>query len=269
MIVRTDAVVIRSMKYGETSRIATLLTRKHGLIGVMARGARRTKSRFGSTLQPMAVVQAVYYYKPERGLQTLKETSHLMRFPTMGHNLERLTLGLRAIEMIRALLQENEPQPRILDLLVTTLAHLDASPHRPTNALLWFELRLATLLGFAPDIQRDAVEAVGKDGGRLRLSTGTVIARGSNDAVSQGTDYPASRAALRAFAILARTDLDTALRMKAPESIKQETENLIDLYIKYQTDNSIPGRVHHVAGQLEAGLNQCRTFGPSSDLSSQ
>ncbi|MEL6615154.1 MAG: DNA repair protein RecO, partial [Bacteroidota bacterium] len=70
MIVRTDAVVLRTLDFRETSRIVTLLTRQHGITGVVANGARRTKSVFGSTLQPTAYLQVVYYYKPGRGLQT-------------------------------------------------------------------------------------------------------------------------------------------------------------------------------------------------------
>lgn len=69
MIIRTDAVVLRGMDYGETSRILTLFTRRHGIIGAIAKGVRRPGSRFGSTLQPLSVIQAVYYYKAERDLQ--------------------------------------------------------------------------------------------------------------------------------------------------------------------------------------------------------
>ncbi len=88
MIVRTDAVVLRAFDYGETSRIATVLTRHHGVIGVLAKGARRPTSRFGATLQPGAYVELVYYFRESRGLQTLKESAHVTRFPGLTADLD-------------------------------------------------------------------------------------------------------------------------------------------------------------------------------------
>ena len=150
MIVRTDAVVLRSFDYGETSQIVTLLTRQNGVIGVMAKGARRPSSRFGSTLQPTSYIQAVYYYRAGRGLQTLTETTHLARFSRLRSDLERITLGLRAIEVARLALDEGEAHPLALEALARTLTFLDASNDNAGNALLWFQLRMAGLLGFSP-----------------------------------------------------------------------------------------------------------------------
>ena len=67
-IVHSDAIVLRSIDYGETSRIVTLFTRERGKIGVMAKGARANRSRFGSTLEPLSHINVVLYYKPGRDL---------------------------------------------------------------------------------------------------------------------------------------------------------------------------------------------------------
>ena len=127
MIVRTDAVVLRTLDYSETSRIATLLTRSHGVVGALARGARRPTSTFGSTLQPMSAVQVVFYHRPGRGLQTLKEASHIVRWKTLTQDFHRVPLGLRAVEVARGVLGEGEAHPLALDLLIRTLAVLDAA----------------------------------------------------------------------------------------------------------------------------------------------
>ena len=248
MIVRTDAVVLRSFDYGETSRIVTLLTRQHGAIGAMAKGARRTKSTFGSTLQPGSYVQAVYYYKPGRGLQTLKETSHLRRFPRLTTDLERVTLALRVLEITRALVEEGEPHPLALEAVVRALTYLDVAEDRLANALPWFQLKIAALLGFAPDFHRAELDALPDDGGVLMLETGAV--RDEADGVRAVT---ASRAALRAFAVFARADLETAGRMSLPPGVRHEVEALVDAYLRVHTDDALPDRVRRVAGELGAG----------------
>lgn len=250
MIVRTDAVVLRTLDYGETSRIATLLTRSHGVVGALARGARRTSSRFGATLQPMACIQAVLYVKPGRSLQTLTETAHLVRFPHLdGRDLARLTAGLRAVEAARLALEEGDAHPLAFDRLVETLAYVDAAPdgHAP-NAVPWFQLRLAALLGVSPAIDRDDLLAVGERG-RLDLETGAV---GPDDDGAGGT--AASRAALRAFAVFARTDLATAGRLRLDAPTRREVEALVDAYVRLHAGTTRPERVRAVADQLDAGL---------------
>ena len=249
MIVRTDAVVLHAFDYGETSRIVRLLTRQHGVIGVLARGARRPTSAFGSTLQPTSYVQAVYYHRPQRGLQTLKETAHVVRFKRLTSEIDRLTLGLRVVEVARALIDEGQSHPLALDLVIAALEQIDEAPENVGNAVLWVQLRLAALLGFAPDVQRDDVLALGDDGGRLLLQRGAVAPADASDGVR------ASRAALRAFAVLARTDLDTAGRMRLDAETRREVENLVDAYVRVHTESRAPERVRQVADQMDARLN--------------
>ncbi len=248
MIVRTDAVVLHSFDYGETSRIVRLLTRQHGVIGVMARGARRPTSQFGSTLQPASYVQAVYYFRPGRGLQTLKEAAHVIRWRRLTRDVDRVTMALRVVEVARLVVEEGEAHPLALDLAVRTLEFLETADDRAAIAVPWFQLRLAALLGFAPDVQRDDVLAVGEDGGRLVLQTGTVASRAGGEGVR------ASRAALRAFAVLARTGLDTVGRMRLTPEVRREVEGLVDAYVRLQTDTTFPERVRTVADQLGARL---------------
>lgn len=258
MIVRTDAVVLHAFDYGETSRIVRLLTRPHGVVGVLARGARRPTSQFGSTLQPMSYVQAVYYHRPQRGLQTLKEAAHVVRFKRLMNDVPRLTIGLRVIETVRLRVEEGEAHPLVLDLLVRTLEHIDDAEGPIPNAAPWFQLHLAALLGFAPDVQREDVLALGDEGGRLLLQSGTVLPAGAeiseSGLLASGDGLPASRAALRAFAVLARTDLATAARMRLAPDVRQEAEGLVEAYVRTHFETTFPERVRGVTDQLDAGL---------------
>ena len=258
MIVRTDAVVLRAFDYGETSRIVRLLTRQHGVIGVLARGARRPKSTFGSALQPTSYVQVVYYHRPQRGLQTLKEAAHAERYKRLLAEMDRVTGAMRAVEVARVLLDEGEAHPLALDLLVRTLRFIDATDDNVGNAAPWFQLRLAALLGFAPDVQREDVEALGETGGRLLVRSGTIVADGAEASagglLSSGEGVKASRAALRAFAVLARTGLDVAGRMRLTPDTLRELEGLVDAFVRTHTEATHPERVRVVADQMEARL---------------
>lgn len=246
MIIRTEAVVLRSMAYGETSQIVTLFTREKGKIAVLAKGARLIKSRFGSSLQPMSYSQVVFYYKPTRQLQTLSESSHVYAFHGIGRQLEKLALGQRVMELVAALLQDEEQNPMVFNLVVQVLDALNQAEERITNVLFYFQLRLAALLGFEPHIDRDAVQALDDNGGLLLLNEGAILA---SHAVAPSA-RPASRAALRAFAIFTRADLEAILRMTLPKAVESEVHDLIEGYFRYHVADAYPTRSDKVLGQM-------------------
>jgi len=257
-IIRTEAVVLRSLDYGETSQIVTLLTRDRGKIGVMAKGARRTKSQFGSTLQPMAYTQVVFYYKPTRDLQILSESSHVDSFHQLRGDLESITIGLRIVEIVDALVEEENPQPNAFALTVRALRRLNQTEERAANLWPFVQLRLARLLGIAPAIERTNVEAVEEEGLLSRANGGVYPAEATPEAPRR-----ASRAALRAYAIFARADLDTVMRMELVPEVRREVEELVRDFLRYHVEEAYPERGQEVIAQLERS-----PFRPASTSSS-
>ena len=249
MILQTEAFVLRSIDYGETSRIVTLFTRQRGKIAVMARGARRSGSRFGSSLQPMSYSSVVIYYKPSRGIQTLSESSHLHFFDGITRDLERVSCGLRIIELVYALMQEEEQNQRVFILVLEVLERLNRTVERTDNLLYYFQLRFASILGFAPDIERNAVEALSETG-FLSLETGAILPVRPPHAASV---RQASRRALRAFAICARAALETVMRMRLDPATERELSRLIDDFVHYHVEESFPTRAAKIVGQMRRG----------------
>ena len=257
-IIRTEAVVLRSLDYGETSQIVTLFTREKGKLGVMAKGARRPKSSFGATLQPMAYTQVVFYYKPTRTLQTLSESSHVESFHRLRRNLTSITVGLRIVELVDALMEEEDPQLEAFALLVRVLRRLNAGEARATNLWPYAQLRLAQILGVAPAVERERVEAVTGEEGLLSLVDGGVYPDSGRDQTPDNDreappEEPrrASRAALRAYAVCARVDLDTVMRLDMSPSVRREVEALVRDFLRYQFDDAYPDRSRSVIAQLE------------------
>jgi DNA repair protein RecO (recombination protein O) len=248
MITRTDAVVLRALDYGETSQIVTLYTRQHGRVSVMARGSRRPKSRFGSTLQPMSYVQAVYYHKAGRDLQTLKEASHVHLLRSLSADVAKLTAGYRMVELVRALTEQEDPSPTLFALLLHALLRLDEAGENAANVLPHFQLRMAAVLGFAPDVRKEDVVALPEGGGVLALDSGGILPAGA----AHKAGVRASRSALRAFAVFARADLDTALRMRLSADQHAEVLRAVDAYLRHHIEGRYPTRVSEVTRQLTA-----------------
>lgn len=247
-IIRTEAIVLRSLDYGETSQIVTLFTQEKGKLGVMAKGARRPKSSFGATLQPMAYTQVVFYYKPTRTLQTLSESSHVESFHRLRRDLTSITVGLRIVELVDALMETEDPFPEAFALLVRVLRRLNDTKSRGTNLWPYTQLQLAQILGVAPAVERERVEAVTTEHGLLSLEDGGVY---PSDAVPR-EPRRASRAALRAYAVCARADLDTVMRLEMTPSVRREVEALVRDFLRYQFDDAYPDRSRSVIAQIEA-----------------
>jgi DNA repair protein RecO (recombination protein O) len=253
MIIRTEAVVLRSIDYGETSQIVTLFTRDRGRLAVMAKGARRTKSSFGSSLQPMAYTQVVFYYRETRGLQTLSESAYLEPHLGLRRSLHKITLGLRLVEFVYALTEEEDAQPSLFNLLVEALRTLDAAPERAANVLPYFQLRLAGVLGFAPAFDKGDVEALPQQGGVLALGSGRLYPAGGSHDEAPEAGRRASRADLRAFAVFARAALADVMRMRISTTRRHAVQALADDYLRYHVQDAFPDRSAKVAAHLFGG----------------
>jgi DNA repair protein RecO (recombination protein O) len=157
MIVKTDAIVLRTMKYRETSRIATLFTKEMGKVSVLAKGARDGRSRLGGTLQVMNRVGVLFYWKESRDLQLLSQCDIARSYHALGSDLDRMAPAMAAVELTDAVSPPEEPNGQLFDLLDATLEAVDFATKQPGNALYYFELHLLGIIGFKPDLHHCTV----------------------------------------------------------------------------------------------------------------
>lgn len=162
--VRTPAVVLARVDYGEADRIVTLFTASHGKVAALARSARSSKRRFGAALEPFGVLEAAFAFG--RGsVATLREASCLRSFPGLLGRLPAMQAASSAIERARALLPDRAPDPRIFDTFVELFAGLETGVGLERDLEAAFELRVLALVGLSPRL--DACARCGKPrGGR-------------------------------------------------------------------------------------------------------
>ncbi len=147
---RTDAIVLHVFDYLETSRIFKLATREAGLQSVLARGARRPKSRYGTALDLFASGTAEIYTKPGRELHTLAGFDVSRSRGQLAGDLERFTAA-SAIAELATRFGTGESHAESYDSLVATLDAIATSPsHASIDAALGGAWRLVAHMGFAP-----------------------------------------------------------------------------------------------------------------------
>ena len=123
-IVKDRAVVLRTYEYGETSLIVSLLTRGMGKIRLLAKGANRKGSPFAGSLRTGSIGEVVFYYKQDRGLQTLKEIESRNIFENSVEDLEKLCIFQAGLEVVDRAVIERETDERAFDLLEGFMAAL-------------------------------------------------------------------------------------------------------------------------------------------------
>jgi DNA repair protein RecO (recombination protein O) len=143
---------LRSVDYRDSDRIVTLLTEDYGKISALARGARRSQRRFGGALQPYVLMNA--YFRPGRGeLAHLERVSVDQSFHGILRSLEAIGAAGAALAVIRERVPEHEPEPAVFDAAVRFLGALNRGAPAE-EALLSLQIRVLTLLGFAPTLDR-------------------------------------------------------------------------------------------------------------------
>ena len=171
-IVRTEAMVLKAFRFGETSMIYRLLTRERGVVPVLARGARRPKSRLGAAVSSFRRLDVTYYDKPGREIQTLSQAEVVADHREIVSSLERLDAAGRWFRFLRALLPDGAPVESLYDLAVSALDRLERAPaEQLARWEAYHRAAVITLLGLEP--QLDACMGCGRrlpDGEALHFS---------------------------------------------------------------------------------------------------
>jgi DNA repair protein RecO (recombination protein O) len=149
---KSEAVVLRSMRYGEADRILHLYTPDRGRLSAIAKGVRRSKSRFGGRLEPYFRLRLVLY-EGRSDLLTVTSAETLEGHPRLREHAGALDGAARACDAVGRLFGDGEPHRGVYHLLANQLALLDAQPALATRAgALAFRLKLLLAAGFAPQL---------------------------------------------------------------------------------------------------------------------
>jgi DNA repair protein RecO (recombination protein O) len=154
---KTEAVVLRSLRFGEADRVLHLYTLERGRVGAVAKGIRRTKSRFGARLEPLSHVELVLH-QGSGELQTVTGVDLVRAHRPAREDTYRLGVGFIALEAMLRLFPEQEANPRAFEALTRFLDLLDdvevrADERAATDPLvLSFQLKLLWLSGYLPHL---------------------------------------------------------------------------------------------------------------------
>jgi DNA repair protein RecO (recombination protein O) len=156
-VYRDHGIVLRTYKLGEADRIIVLITQGHGKVRAVAKGVRKTRSKFGSRLEPMSHVALQLY--EGRELDVVTQAESVDHFRTVREDLDRLARATAMLEAIDQIAQERENDPTLYQMLLGGLRSLAA--HDSPLVVGAFYWKLLAAQGFGPVL--DACVACGED----------------------------------------------------------------------------------------------------------
>ncbi len=242
MIVTSDAVVLKMMKYRETSKIVTLYTRRYGKIRVVAKGALQPKSKFGGSLEPITFITVIFYKRENRDLHTLSQTEIRNGYFRIHSSLEKLSIGLAIVDLVNAVFHDEEENESAFRLLTQTFRLLDRATDGGWNLLYAFEMKLVSLLGFQPGFKSCAIcgsqlplDEIGS-GVVFDLSRGGLLCPRCE--VRGARKVKISRAACRGLGFLLNSPLEAVTELSLTRALKREVSEVLSSYLRYHVSGA-------------------------------
>ena len=149
-----EAIVISVMDYAESDKIVTFFTLEHGKLRGLARGAKKSRKRFGGALEPFARLRLQLHLK--EGLSTLSGADIVTIFPHIRQELDKIGHAGYACELVERLVPDGEQNQRLYRLLAAYLDHLDRFQSN-TSDRRFFEVNMLKVLGYRPPLSHCAL----------------------------------------------------------------------------------------------------------------
>jgi DNA repair protein RecO (recombination protein O) len=230
---RDEAIVLRTQKLGEADRIVTLLTRRNGRVRAVAKGVRRTGSKFGSRVEPFMHIDLQLY--EGRSLDIVTQVETLAPFgERIATDYARYTAGTAILETSeRMTAEEREPSIRLYLLVVGALRSLADGEHTTTLVLDAFILRAMSIAGYEPALEACAV--CGTPGPHRWFG----VAMGG---LACGEHRPSGAATVSPGALVLMTALlngDWAVADSAEAGTQRETSGLCAAYLQWHMERGL------------------------------
>jgi DNA repair protein RecO (recombination protein O) len=253
-IITTDAIVLRTIKYGESSKIVTFYTLEFGKVKGVAKGARQAKSKFGASLEPMSYVALVFYKKDHRNIQLVSQCDLIRSFHRLSDDMEKLTVGMSLVELMDKVSHDEERNEPLFALLLDSLSLLNSAERNARNIKHRFMVDMASILGFHPAFDRCCV-----CGGRLGSTSAQVFHIGKGGPLCGAhVNHNGLKVRLSEEALLRLSDLASCrspmelLEMNFPASQHDETESILLGYLRYHIDGLQNLRVGRAMSKIPA-----------------
>lgn len=237
MLYRTEGVVLKSIEYGDADKIVTIYTKKYGKIQAIAKGVRKTKSKFGSSLE--ILTYAVFLFYKGKNIDIISQTEILESFFTASKEIVKFAFASNCAEVVNKISGEGEVNLSIFFLLKEVLHYLKEAKD-PKLLTLSFKWQMLAILGYKPSFGRCCIcNSKIEDQKEMffNIDEGGVICNKCLSKNKRGCTQ-VSLYFIKLGRKLLITPLSVISKATIPDVRIRELEKVTDLYLAYYSDQS-------------------------------
>lgn len=154
--IKSEAIILKNIKFGESSKIISMLSDTSGKFSAMVKGARASNSRFTGIFENMNLVSIYFNKRENKDLQYISKADCICNFASIKSDLQKITSAYKLLELTNKTIYEYDNNKDIFTLLKDALYFLNDSDINPDLLYLYFQLQLAIVLGINPiDYERN------------------------------------------------------------------------------------------------------------------
>jgi DNA repair protein RecO (recombination protein O) len=250
MFYRTEGVVLRTIPFGDADLIVSFLTPDLGLLKTFAKSPLKTKSRFGSSLEPLTHSRIAFWGKEDTTLPRLTQSDIIHSFQSIRDTLNCFFKISEIIELTLQFIPERETNTKVYALFLHTLHSIKNNPPSPPFnsplskggyrgvkggrgeldlGIIHYKIHFLKLAGYAPKL--DTCGRCGRDGQSFYLSQGSILC----EACAKGVNFPVriTQGAMKLYSDLLTWDITKIQRIRPSNMLLSELSDLINMHIKH------------------------------------
>lgn len=235
-LVTTEAIVLRNQRLGEADKLVTLFTIHQGKVRAVAKGARRTRSRFGASLEPFTRLNTVLFERRPGTLLRINQTEILHPFTGIWKDLIVISAAARMARLVALITPDAEANMKIFHLLLKGLYQIEKDEQDLELITRFFEIHLLKYAGYLPRVDRCLKCQKPMGSGPIYFSPGMGgILCGTCHQAGSGPEEPVSKGTLAFLAQTGCLGWDKLSRLKAAKPIRAELRNILEASISHIT----------------------------------
>jgi len=227
MLKKVEGLIVKAVKYSETSVICDAYTPELGLRTYIINGVRKRNSKISPALvQPMSLVEMIVYHHEEKDINRIKEIKPSYIYQQLPFDVARGAIGLFVAEVAQKTLREPEPNPTLFKFLKACYQKLDQTDEKITNFPVWFLVKLSTYLGLVSAVHQLSEDCV------FDYSEGKILSE-----IPSGHHYYFSPQNTHLLAAFLELDFETSAQLELNNQDRRAFMNDMLRYYQYHIDN--------------------------------
>jgi DNA repair protein RecO (recombination protein O) len=233
---KTSAILLRCVDFGDFDSILTLFSAEFGKIGVIAKHAKKSRKRFAGVLELFSILNIQCRARRQKGLAVLEEAQLVEPFAALRGDVLKTAYASYWAELAMVWTEDDQPQPPLYGLLVYALAELNAGRQDPALLNLAFQMRFMALAGLCPNLNyccvcRTDLEHIQTTVTGFDLPRGGLRCNHCDQTVEPGLCL--SRGTIKQLQWIAEGDLARIARIRFSAAALHEAQHFLEAFVPY------------------------------------